>query len=537
MPHQSFLSTDAGKLEVLRMRHEGMSINQIAETVGMGASPIARFLRKEKYKSWWEQNPNPIAGGTYKDHHEDLQSFNGVTRFIITSAQNNTYVHRPFLKALEHMAERLKAKIIVGSFSYNKSSFQRTQKDQGDWYDPLIAKYIISEPMKIAEGLVYCGELNITPTAPNPLSGMDSYAKNNSAIIPHAKMRVEPMPGAKGTEVRHLYTTGAVTQRNYVAMKAGQKASFHHVFGAQLVEVDTDGKWFVRQLIAETTTGNFYDLDTYYTKDGFTTGHRIEAVNYGDVHAEHIDMQAAFAAFANPKSILHTLNPKYQFVHDVGDNSARNHHTINDPHHRFKQFTHKAESVENDIKDVCEVLSLMALNKQSQVIVVESNHDLVIERWLKTADYKQDPVNALLFLELQYIMYKNISEGTKNFSIFEYAVKSRDPSLENIRFLRTDESFVICGEDGIECGQHGHNGANGSKGTAKAFTKFGMRYNVGHSHSARIVDGVYQAGTLSKLDMGYNKGGTTWSHSHIVTYPNGKRTLITSRGSRWRAEN
>lgn len=35
--------------------------------------------------------------------------------------------------------------------------------------------------------------------------------------------------------------------------------------------------------------------------------------------------------------------------------------------------------------------------------------------------------------------------------------------------------------------------------------------------------------------MGYNKGPSSWSHSHVVTYPNGKRAVVTMRGTRWRA--
>ena len=55
-------------------------------------------------------------------------------------------------------------------------------------------------------------------------------------------------------------------------------------------------------------------------------------------------------------------------------------------------------------------------------------------------------------------------------------------------------------------------------------------------NSTAIRDGVYYAGvSADPQKMDYAKGGTTWSPSHIVTYPNGKRTIITIKGSRWRA--
>lgn len=102
----------------------------------------------------------------------------------------------------------------------------------------------------------------------------------------------------------------------------------------------------------------------------------------------------------------------------------------------------------------------------------------------------------------------------------------------DLKFLRTDESFVV---KGIECGQHGHNGAGGSRGNIQQFRRQGVKFNIGHSHAAGIKDGVYQAGVSGKLDMGYNVGGSAWSHSHIITYQNGKRAIITLKNGKWRA--
>lgn len=527
------LDNDNVKLEVLRLRNERISMQQIAKTLGIPYTSIHRFLSKNSHHQWWSEHDKPLAAGNLHDHHSQLKSFTN-KHYILTSAQNNTFVHRNFWAALQVMAKRYDAKILVGTFSYNKNGFQNLQKDDGDWFDPLVVPHICSEPIALAPDLVYCGELNILPTAVTPLSGLHSYTKGASGIFPHAKVQMEAMPRQKGESPRHLYTTGTVTQRNYIEKKEGQKASFHHVFGALFVEIDEDGDWFARQLIAETETGHFFDLDTKYTQTGFEPT-RVIAINHGDIHAEKVDPNVIAGAFVGKHCMVDTLRPQYQFVHDVCDFSARNHHNINDPYFRFGAFVRKQETVEDDIKTVCDTLGYM-VRPYGEVIVVESNHDLALKRWLKTADYKTDPANALFFLELQFMQYKSIADGRTDFSIFEYAVKSRDSSLSNIRFLRTDESFKICGVDGIECGSHGDLGPNGAKGSAQAFTKLGSRYNLGHSHSARIIDGVYQAGTYSKLDMGYNQGASSWSHSAIITHRNGKRQIVTFRGYKWRAK-
>jgi hypothetical protein len=104
---------------------------------------------------------------------------------------------------------------------------------------------------------------------------------------------------------------------------------------------------------------------------------------------------------------------------------------------------------------------------------------------------------------------------------------------ETIRYLGIDESFIICAKSGhpIECGLHGDLGPNGSRGSTSNLSTLGARVNKGHSHQCEIRDGVYSAGTLS-MDHKYNKGPTSWSISHILTYSSGKRTILTERAGR-----
>jgi hypothetical protein len=107
----------------------------------------------------------------------------------------------------------------------------------------------------------------------------------------------------------------------------------------------------------------------------------------------------------------------------------------------------------------------------------------------------------------------------------------------SLRFLREDESFVVCHSyaGGVENGMHGDLGPNGARGSIRAFARMGRRANVAHSHSAGIFNEVYQAGTSSMLDLGYNRGPSSWSHTHIVTYPEGTRSMVTLWKGRWRA--
>lgn len=486
-------------------------------------------------------DPLPIARGSLFAPHKHRPKLNG-KRFVFTSAQNNTFVHKEFLQSLQRFCTLKDAQLIVSKFLYNKNGFQNGEGNEETWYDPALHPYILDTSVQVADDLVFCGELNILPTATNPLSGFENYCANNSAIIPHAKVAMKSMPRMKHEDPRFLYTTGAITQRNYIPQKAGQKAEFHHVFGALYVEIDAEGDWFARQLIAD-ADGFFQDLTTVYTPSGVVNDVSVEAINWGDIHVEKVDMSVVMPCFDGEDSMIEVLDPAYQFIHDLTDFSARNHHNIKDPYFLAEKYYRGLDKVRDSMVQSSMFLEAISA-RGTQTIVVESNHDLAFKKWLREADIRPDPQNAEYFHENNAAIHKAIREDVKDFSIFEYALRKIVP-LDNIIFLREDESFIICNDEdaeqagkivgGVECGMHGHLGPNGARGSGANLRHIGRKANIGHVHSAGIIDGIYMAGVTCELDMGYNKGPSSWSHSHIVTYPNGKRAIVTIKRGKWRA--
>ena len=225
-------------IEALRLANQVEKITQeeIGFILGVGKSTIGDLLRGETHQQLLQELADkPLASGEIASPETKRHKFNG-KRYVFTSAQNNTHVHDKFLSNLELYCSHNKAELIVGTFHYNKSGFQKGE-DESDWFDPKIRKYILDESCNVFDGLLWCGELNILPTATNPLSGFHSYTQSSSGIVPHAKVQLESLPSPKNDPCRMLYTTGAVTQRNYVSMKAGLKASFHHVFGAVVMVI------------------------------------------------------------------------------------------------------------------------------------------------------------------------------------------------------------------------------------------------------------------------------------------------------------
>ncbi len=379
------------------------------------------------------------------------------------------------------------------------------------------------------------GELDITPTATMPLSGFDNYFQGASGIVPHPKVALKSLPGLGEGTTRFLYTTGAVTERNYIQKKVGQKAEFAHNYGALMVEVDDEGRFFVRQLAAD-NTGMFQDLTTKYMPDGKVLKNQpIEAVTLGDIHVEKGDPVQDEVSFGK-KGVVDTLKPKYVFLHDLMDFTARNHHNMKDPFFWADQHEKKA-TVEGGFDLVAAWLKAHE-REGTKNMVVESNHDEAFGRWLREADARFDPANARFWHEASVMMLKEIEKGNSDPNVFAM-ILAQKAKLEHTTFMRETDSFVIAKDEdgrGIETAMHGHTGPNGARGSPNAYRAMDMKANTGHTHSAGIVDGVYTAGVSGKLDMGYNKGPSSWSHSHIITYPNGKRAIITVQDGKWKAD-
>ncbi|CAH9014402.1 putative phage DNA transfer protein [Vibrio phage 501E54-1] len=478
---------------------------------------------------------NPIAGGTYSEPEELQGDFRG-KRFVFISAQNNTFRHAPFVESLFHYVDHIGAELVVGTFSYNKSGFQNGVKgEKEEWIDAKLKPYICNEQRRIAKGLVWCGELNILPTAATPLTGFKNYCGADSIIVPHAKHAAESVATPPSVDTKIMYTTGAATLDNYVQKTAGQKGKWWHTIGAVVVEVDDEGDWFVRQINCVNSSGEFQDLNLKVTPKGVVdTKANVAGIQWGDIHANTLSATIKKVNWG-ANSIAEVLKPEVQFAHDCLNFSDPNgHHTKDDPYYRFSSYVNNAPTIEQEVKQTYDVLEIMT--NHGEVVVVESNHDLHLEQYLKQGCYKKDPRNALFFLRMQTLNYEAIARKEK-LQTFKTACEMVNGGLsEKITFLKTDEPYNFYG---IECGIHSHNGANGSRGSINGFANMGVRFNIGHSHSFGIRGSVFQSGVcMVQEDSGYAKGASSWSITHIITYNTGKRTGLTLKWStkqkRWK---
>jgi len=497
--------------------------------------------------------PEPKYEGRIKamaTRNFDLPKAGKVRRYLFTVAQNETKIHEGFWENVLSLAEHYDAEIHVSRCTYVKSGLgasgdkarvlkrEYTEGETGErmWWEPKLIPFFSDERVEVAPGLVWCGEMNTLPTASNPLSGMQVYTGRKSGIFPHNKIALESIASTKHEPAKFNMTTGTVTVRNYIQKKAGLKAEFHHCYGAVLVEVDSEGRWFCRHINGD-SRGTIYDLDVRAKGGKVTTGHRVDSITWGDGHSIESDATAWALAF-DEGGIKDTLRPKADFIGDMLTFKARSHHSIKDPHRMFRHHIEGTESVEGEYRQVGQDFKRIR-RSWCRTHAVDGNHEQHPGQWLKREDGRKDPVNAVFWLKMQSAVYDHFVTDPEEPNYLQVGLNMVAPSsMEGIIFLRRDESVIRCpdAQGGIECGSHGDEGPRGSRGSPRSFARMGRKRNIGHHHACAIVDGTYVAGTLSVLDPDWTLGPSDWSHSHIVTYPNGKRTILVCWNGKWRAD-
>lgn len=459
----------------------------------------------------------PVAAGT-DNATAHIQSF-PAGKYILTCAQNNTFVDKNFWTSLLCYANRHNAKIMVAKVLYNKKAFRQPGIDESEeyWFDENVKPYLVEGQIDLG-GSHFIADANVIPTAKWPTSGFDGVTPSGiNAIIPATKIELRVSAALKGAATKVIMGTGACTLRNYILRKTGAIAAFGHSIGALFI--DTENNVF-RHLEQMTGQDGFYDLDGFYSSRGYHQTVNVAALQFGDIHAEKMNEEN----LENALFLIDKLDPDNVVLHDVLDFSSRNHHNIKDC--TFIHAQHVAgNTVKNDLTKLASVLDRIA-ERAYNIHIVESNHDLAINTWLKNADFKIDPANALVYLDCMTALYRHVESGNRdyfNMLAFAYSSIGGGKYAERINFHETDESLTIAG---IEMGNHGHNGANGARGNPKGFAALGVPMNTGHTHSPSIYGPCYTAGVTASLDMGYNVGASSWAVAHIVTYDNGQRQIL-----------
>ena len=348
-----------------------------------------------------------------------------------------------------------------------------------------------------------------------PTTGIGRFIQHNkSAVIASPKVALECLATSNKDLPKILATTGALTVPNYkLHTRIGQIANHDHQYGALLVEVDGD-KFQYRQIIAD-KQGTFHDIDVR-VQNGKVTKSKPDAIVFGDLHTGQTDE----VVHQTNLQMMRDLKPRAVVLHDVYDGSSISHHNVNQLMQKTMKADVKGLDLRQELYDVGAKIHeyYNELAPKAQVVIVKSNHDEVLDRYLEEGRFINDPTNLRMALKLATA--KLDGEDTLKAGIEEAYGTTFG---RHVKFLGRDDDYKI---RGIQLGSHGDLGGNGSRGGKRQQQNNYGSSITAHTHTPHIINDAWCVGTSTKLKMDYNRGPSSWMNTHALVHPNGKRQLI-----------
>lgn len=486
---------------------------KLGEHFGVSERTIRKWCaEKLGFKEKVDSEPEQYVKAKEKQHDSEKK------RFIVTWAQNNTPVHKKLLRNIEAYASFIDADILViaGRYKNPTSIWTNNNKNEEHWKKE-VEPYLDANRHNIHKFVSIMSDIKVQPTAVNPMTGMQAISGVNSCIFGSPKVQLEMIPVLEGNRPKIMLTTGAVTMQNYTDAKAGKVGEFHHTFGFAIVEIKDDETFFVRQVTAEDKSGAFTDLIYRVEDGGVSQISSISAAVLGDLHYGHHDQEVIDKTI----DFLDKIKPEHVVLHDVFDGDSISHHQMKDPFIQYGKEITGTNDLEKEVNNM--LVGLEAFNKFNNVVIVRSNHDDFLDRWLKNEDWKKQPTfkNSRLYMKYSDILLEQYGKDPNNVKgVIPYLINEKFPRFKT---LGRSASYRV---NGWELGQHGDVGSNGSRGSLLQFRKLNTKIVVGHYHSPGRKDGAIAVGTSTKLRVGYNQGPSSWLQSHVIIHNDGRAQHI-----------
>lgn len=482
----------------------------------------------------------PINFTCKKDKDEYIKQINNTIKeydkIVVTAYANGSKVCTQFLRNLKYYCKKNNALLVIMPIAGPSSNFN-TLPDGTDIYwniDPQIHKELfILDDTRINIKLLL-SSIKLSTKHINPLTGLHRLSqRNGSFVYGSPKHFLDSVATSNIRTPSILLTTGVINHPNYngkfyMMNRTDKLAESDHTIGALVLEVQDTRHFFSRQIQAGKSY-ELYDLGVRYRNNRMSTQH-TDAIVLGDIHADELDP----AAFSASKEMIKQLKPRYIIAHDLFNGTAINHHTQHNLIELAMLSDRNRLSLQKEIKVTAEVIKdLLSVNNTSELVIVASNHNEFLDRYLDEGRYLKDHLNKSY---ATYLVNSVLNDNEKNplkFAINNCGVLSKEEK-KRVRWLDRDEDFKL---HGIELGAHGDKGSNGTRASANSLERAYHNIICGHSHSPKIMRGVWIAGVNCKLKLDYNVGPSSWIHANIVLNKNGCRQLLTIINGKWKLKN
>lgn len=454
-------------------------------------------------------------------------------RFIITTAVSGQKAHLDFLASLRFYCKTHNAKLLILP-SHDPA---HNLDNEIDWhFDPIVLDDdLVFEETPLNSNFFISG-IRVTAKQINPITGLNELSQTKGSFISASPKQFLEYDAVSANKLPHArMTSGACTLPNYSSTRGNSQrtsyiANFQHTIGAVIVEIVDDKIYHFRQIQAD-ANGLFCDLGREYSpsKARKLAGNEAPVLVMGDYHAGEHDEKAVGAW----TQMIQHLGIQEVVFHDMFNAVSVNHHEEDDMMLRAERARKGLNVLTNELiltsNEFDRILGLPGIKKG---VVVKSNHDDMIDRWLRKAKYAKDPVNFEFGTELSANLMAASRKGEKK-DFFKTGLElTKNPkNASKIQWLTVDEDYVV---GGVHLGAHGDRSSNGARGSIKGLAKSYPRCVIGHSHTPGIFKGAFQVGTTSLLRLGYNKGPSSWVHCSCLVYRNGQRQLINSIDGAWK---
>lgn len=452
-------------------------------------------------------------------------------RVIITSAQNATPEHEGFWPVLLNMAKALQAELLVIPLRYkNATSLWSASQRNAEWYAPAVRPYLWNQRIALNDNVTVLGDIKIQPTTSNPLSGAETLSGGSSAVVGHTRAQTVSVAAPHHSMAKLLMTSGACTVPNYTDTRQGMLGEHHHSLSAVLIELNGD-VFHMRRLSYTERTKRVIDLGIAYYADKTEIAPPSLALVMGDTHVDFVDEDVVRATFGKG-GIVQRTRPQHLVWHDLLDGHSCNPHHKNNPFADIAKHLAARSSVSAETTRACSFLAdktdiarSRAGNNELISVVVPSNHNDFLMRWVMSSDWRTLPAeNRVFYLETALHMAKKTHLSSKGIEFPDpFSEILRNANIPGVRVLKIDEPFTL---GGVALHMHGDRGPNGSRGSIQNLRRVATKSIIGHSHSPGENEGCVQVGTSTKLRLEYNHGPSSWLNAHCDLNADGKRQII-----------
>jgi hypothetical protein len=511
-------------------RHvQNEDLNSVGITRDMVSHHFGSLSNLEKIAR--EKHPGYFFDVTVESLHSPkaLQDLRDIVKnkkkFVITTAVQGCEVHKDFYKSIKQYCQLNDAHLLVIVASDPAATHG------GKWGTisaQLANETIIIEDTRLNSN-VFISTIKLSAKHIDPTTGLGRIGQRNGTFIyASPKQRLKPVPVSNSKLPHFMMTTGAITVADYdtdkyMSQRTAYIAQHDHVMGAVVFEIEDDETYHFTQIQSD-SKGHFIDRGYIYRSTGRSQV-RPEAFVLGDWHSGVTDPLARRAW----EEVSKEMKPKKIILHDAFDGLSINHHEEKNQLLKAKRSKLGQLSLENECINFCKDLIEMS-DLCDELVIVKSNHDLFLARYLSEGKYTKDPQNHRISLILALKMLDG--EDPLKAAVEIFVPINEQKKLNKIKFLKSEEDFKI---EGIQCGAHGHQGPNGARGNIINMEVAYGNSVTGHAHSPEILRGAWQVGTSSLLKLEYNTGGaSSWLHSSCLIWPGGTRQLINSINGKWR---